>query len=72
MIIQNNFNSKSVDSNNDYTVIGKGSNSLDKNLDTDKRIRENLENPIIDDILRSDKEYEEEDDTSDNKWSFFS
>ena len=72
MIIQNNFNSKSVDANNDYTVIGKGSNSLDKNLDTDKRIRENLENPIIDDILRSDKEYEEDDDTSDNKWSFFS
>lgn len=72
MIIQNNFNSKSVDANNDYTIIGKGSNSLDKNLDTDKRIRENLENPIIDDILRSDKEYEEEDDTSDNKWSFFS
>ena len=72
MIIQNNFNSKSVDANNDYTIIGKGSNSLDKNLDTDKRIRENLENPIIDDILRSDKEYEEDDDPSDNKWSFFS
>ena len=38
MIIQNNFNSKSVDANNDYTIIGKGSNSLFKDDELLRRI----------------------------------
>ena len=72
MIIKNNFNKKSVDSLNDYENIGKGSNSLDKKLQKEQEgfIRKNIDNPIIQNIINSDKEYEE-DDSDDNKWSFF-
>ena len=71
MIIQNNFNKRSVDLNSDYKSVGKGSNSLDSKIDDINKNHFTEENPIIQNILDNDTEY---DDTSedDNKWSFFS
>ena len=37
MIIKNNYNKKSVDPLNDYTGIGRGSHSLDKELEDEKK-----------------------------------
>ena len=72
MIIKNNYNEKNVNPLNNYNGIGKGSNSLDKKFEMEREglIPENLENGVIQDIINSDHEYEE-DDSKEDKWSFF-
>lgn len=69
MIIKNNFNSKNVDPLNDYTGIGKGSHSLDKELEHEKNgFNEDINNnPILSDF---NTELDEEDEDGDN-WKFF-
>ena len=49
MIIKNNYNKKSVDPLNDYTGIGRGSHSLDKELEDEKKgfIRKNMNNKVL-------------------------
>ena len=37
MIIKNNFNEKSVNPLDNYTSVGKGSHSLEKELEKEKR-----------------------------------
>jgi len=73
MIIKNNFNSKNVDPLTNYQKIGKGSNSLDRKLDLERQgfIKENLDNKVIQDIIKSDTEYEEDNDNNKDKWDFF-
>ncbi len=70
MIIKNNYNAKSMDPS-DYTSIGKGSHSLDKELMKEKEgfIKENMHNPILQE-LRGEKE-EIEEDKKEDKWDFF-
>ena len=72
MIIKNNYNDKDVNPLNNYNGIGKGSNSLDKKFEMEREgfIPKNLENGVIQDIINSDHEYEE-DDSKEDKWSFF-
>lgn len=72
MIIKNNYNDKDVNPLSDYNGIGKGSNSLDKKFELEREgfVRENLDNGVIQDIINSDHEYEE-DDSKEDKWSFF-
>lgn len=72
MIIKNNYNEKNVNPLNNYNGIGKGSNSLDKKFEMEREglIPENLDNGVIQDIINSDHEYED-DDTKEDKWSFF-
>ncbi len=72
MIIKNNYNDKDVNPLNNYNGIGKGSNSLDKKFEMEREgfIPENLENGVIQDNINSDHEYEE-DDSKEDKWSFF-
>ena len=71
MIIKNNFNSKSVNPLNDYDSIGKGSHSLDKELEREKAgfIRENMNDSILKE-LRGENE-EKDEDIKENKWDFF-
>lgn len=71
MIIKNNFNSKSSNPLNNYNSIGKGSHSLDKELEREREgfIKENIENPVLQD-LRGENDDREEEITND-KWDFF-
>ncbi len=68
MIIKNNFNNKSVNPLEDYESIGK---TRDNNVDGEN-ININRENKeIIEDILRSDHEFDELDEEEKDKWDFF-
>ena len=69
MIIKNNFNAKDVNPLTDYDSIGKGSHSLDKELEKEKEgfIKENMHNPILQNLLEEEKE----DDIKEDKWDFF-
>lgn len=70
MIIKNNFNQNSVDPLNDYSSIGKGSHSLDKALEDEKKgfIRENMENPVLQDLRDN---HDETEDPNDDNWKMF-
>ena len=71
MIIKNNFNKNSVNPLNDYSAIGKGSHSIDKELELEKEgfIKENMENEVLQE-LRDNREEIEDDDDGDN-WKMF-
>ena len=71
MIIKNNFNSKNVNPLNDYNGIGKGSHSLDKEIENEKNgfIKENMENKVLQDLR--DNDIPCDDDSSEDKWKFF-
>ena len=70
MIIKNNFNEKNANPLNDYNGIGKGSHSLDKELELEKEgfIKENMDNPILQNIRDASDETEERDE---DNWKFF-
>lgn len=68
MIIKNNFNDKDVNPLNNYRGIGKGSNSIENQLEREKNGQTN--NPILKDIIASDSEFNDEDKKED-KWDFF-
>ena len=69
MIIKNNFNDKDASPLSNYSGIGKGSHSLDKEFEMEREgfIKENMENPILNDL---DKEEPEEENNGDN-WELF-
>jgi len=71
MIIKNNFNERNTNPLNDYSGIGKGSHSLDKDFEREKEgfIKENMENPILE-KLRDNRD-ETDDDTSGDNWKLF-
>jgi len=71
MIIKNNFNDRNINPLNDYSGIGKGSHSLDKDFEREKEgfIKENMENPILE-KLRDNRD-ETDDDTSGDNWKLF-
>ena len=73
MIIKNNFNEKDVDPLKDYHSIGKGSDSLDKKFErqNEEYIPENMDNKVIQDIINSDHEYEDDNSENEDKWKFF-
>ena len=68
MIIKNNFNERNVNPLNDYTSLGKTrENNIEKdNINLDQETKN-----IIDDIIRSDHEYDEENEDVRDKWDFF-
>ena len=70
MIIKNNFNKKNVNPLDDYNGIGKGSHSLDKEFEREKEgfIKENMENPILNDLKY--EENDEDEECGDN-WKLF-
>ena len=70
MIIKNNYNNKDVNPLNDYSGIGKGSHSLDKELEREKEgyIRENMNNPVLQNLRDN---HDETTDPNDDNWKFF-
>ena len=70
MIIKNNFNNKDVNPLNDYSGIGKGSHSLEKELEKEKEgfIKENMENPVLENLRDNHDDIE---DLNEDKWKFF-
>ena len=70
MIIKNNYNSKNVNPLNDYCGIGKGSHSLDKELENEKKgfIRENMNNSILKDLREN---HDDSDDRKEDEWKLF-
>lgn len=69
MIIQNNFNDKDANPLDNYEGIGKGSHSLDKTMENEnKGLFE--DNRVIQDIIDSDHEYNDENRYED-EWKLF-
>ncbi len=70
MIIKNNFNSKDANPLNDYSSIGKGSHSLEHELDNERKgfIRENMNNKVLQNLREN---HDETIDPDDDKWKFF-
>jgi hypothetical protein len=70
MIIKNNFNEKDMNPLTDYSGIGKGSHSLDKEFELEKEgfIKENMDNPILEDLRVN---HDEDDDRDEDNWKLF-
>ena len=70
MIIKNNYNKKNANPLNDYEKIGKGSHSLERELDDERCgfIRENMNNPVLK-KLRDNQD--ETLDTDGDNWKLF-
>ena len=62
MIIKNNFNTKSTNPLDNYQSIGS---TRENNIDNEKK-----DNKVIEDVINSDNEYDDNEDNND-KWSFF-
>ena len=72
MIIKDGFNKKDSDPLADYSSIGKGSHSLERDLEREKQgyIKANIENKVLAD-LRGDYRDDDNDSGSEDKWKFF-
>lgn len=70
MIIKNNYNKKSVDPLDDYKGIGRGSHSLDKELEDEKKgfIRKNMNNKVLQNLKNN---HDPSNDKKEDKWKFF-
>ena len=70
MIIKNNFNDKNANPLNDYTGIGKGSHSLDKEFELEKEgfIKDNMDNQVLEDLRDN---HDEIDDCNEDEWKLF-
>lgn len=70
MIIKNNYNTKDANPLSDYNNIGKGSHSLDKELDDEKKgfIRENMNNRVLEDLRTN---HDDTEDRKEDNWKFF-
>jgi hypothetical protein len=71
MIIKNNFNDRNANPLDDYSSIGKGSHSLEKELERERQgfIKANMENKVLEDLR--DNHDDEEDREDEDKWKFF-
>ena len=71
MIIKNNYNSKSTDPLNDYSGIGKGSHSLDKEFARAKEgfIKENMDNKVLQELRGENSD--NEDLKNEDEWKLF-
>ncbi len=71
MIIKNNFNSRNTNPLNDYSKVGKGSHSLEHDLEMEKKgfIRDNMNNKVLQDLRDEDKQMD--DDRNEDDWKFF-
>lgn len=73
MIIKNNFNEKNANPLDDYKGIGKGSHSLDREMELEKEgfIKENMDNPVLQNLRGEDRDNDNLDDSNEDKWKFF-
>ena len=72
MIIKNNYNEKNANPLDDYAGIGKGSHSLDKEFELEKEgfIKENMDNPVLQN-LRGENDEDNSIDSNEDNWKFF-
>ena len=70
MIIKNNFNDKDASPLTDYSGIGKGSHSLDKEFELEKEgfIKENMENPVLENLRDN---HDDTEDRDEDNWKLF-
>ncbi len=70
MVIKNNYNKESVNPLNNYSGIGKGSHSLEKELEQEKKgfIKTNMNNKILEDLRNNHDDTEEHDE---DDWKLF-
>ncbi len=70
MIIKNNYNEKNANPLDDYTGIGKGSHSLDKDFELEKEgfIKENMNNPVLENLRDN---HDETTDYDEDEWKMF-
>ncbi len=73
MIIKNNFNEKDVNPLDSYKGIGKGSHSVDKELELEKEgfIKANMNNNILSDLRGDNSDIDTDDSSDGDKWKFF-
>ena len=71
MIIKNNYNDKDANPLDNYSGIGKGSHSLDKEFELERQgfIKDNMDNKILEDLR--DNHDDTPDDDNGDKWDFF-
>ena len=67
MIIKNNFNSKSVNPLSGYHSIA---NTRDNNIENYEK-ENDVDKEVINDILDSDKAFDEDDNDNNDNWDFF-
>ena len=67
MVIKNNFNNKSVNPLSGYQSISKTRDNNIDNLDLDDDVDKN----VIDDIIASDHEFDNDENDSGDNWDFF-
>ncbi len=70
MIIKNNFNKKDSNPLSDYSGIGKGSHSLDKDFEREKQgfIKKNMDNKVLENLRGNHDDTEDKDE---DDWKFF-
>lgn len=70
MIIKDNFNKDSANPLDDYSGIGKGSHSLDKEFQREKEgfIKANMDNKVLEDLRDN---HDNSDDNNEDPWKFF-
>ena len=70
MIIKNNFNEKSVNPLDNYTSVGKGSHSLEKELEREKEgfIKANMDDKVLEDLRTN---HDDTIDESGDNWKLF-
>ena len=73
MIIKNNFNDRNATPLNDYSGIGKGSHSLDRELELEKEgfIKENMENEVLEDLRDNNLLPDDDSDSDGDNWKLF-
>ncbi len=72
MVIKDNFNKKGVDPLSDYSGIGKGSRSAERELELEKQgyIKANMDNKILD-KLRDNSNNDDNNEPKGDPWKFF-
>ena len=73
MIIKNNFNQKNVNPLEDYKGIGKGSHSLENELELERKgfIRSNMQDEVLKDLRNPVDNSNDNNDDDGDKWKFF-
>ena len=70
MVIKDNFNKRGLDPRDDYSGIGKGSHSKNKEIELEKQgyIKANMENKVLENLRDN---HDDDDEPSGDPWKLF-
>ena len=73
MIIKDSFNKNDSNPLTDYSSIGKGSHSLERDLEREKQgyIKANMENKVLAHLRGDDNKDDDDGPRNEDKWKFF-